>query len=294
MELMCVMHKKTPSSETSGTVLPWNMPMYRIGDYAKYLGVTPDFLKHYEQFRFVSSETKGNGYRYYPFGQSYKILECMRLRNYGMSLRDIDVALVDDDPDTLMEKLDARVCAIEQQIRFEQAIVQEHRQMREWYAQMKDKDEDWFVAQSEEMLFLPHTSRRNFLKDSRIYDILGDWLALMPLVKSCMRVPMPTDFSSPLEDYAWGLLVPASVAEAFSLPLNDAVLRLPPRKTFFYHFSGKTWPQLNPQDLLHSGVYKKLSELSLSPTDDIYMTMYMYTHINSDSLRFGYYAVPIA
>ena len=77
--------------------------MYRIGDYAKYLGVTPDFLKHYEQFRFVSSETKGNGYRYYPFGQSYKILECMRLRNYGMSLRDIDVALVDDDPETLME-----------------------------------------------------------------------------------------------------------------------------------------------------------------------------------------------
>ena len=116
-------HKKTPSSEASGTVLPWNMPMYRIGDYAKYLGVTPDFLKHYEQFRFVTSETNGNGYRYYPFGQSYKILECMRLRNYGMSLRDIDVALVDDDPDTLMEKLDARVCAIEQQIRFEQAIV---------------------------------------------------------------------------------------------------------------------------------------------------------------------------
>ena len=55
---MCVKHKKTPSSEASGTVLPWNMPMYRIGDYAKYLGVTPDFLKHYEQFRFVSARPR--------------------------------------------------------------------------------------------------------------------------------------------------------------------------------------------------------------------------------------------
>ena len=59
---------------------PWNAPQYRIGDYAKYLGVTPDFLKHYEQFRIVSSEQKENGYRYYPFGQSYKILE---LGRYG-------------------------------------------------------------------------------------------------------------------------------------------------------------------------------------------------------------------
>ena len=62
---MCVKHKKTPSSEASGTVLPWNMPMYSIGDYAKYLGVTPDFLKHYEQFRIVSSKPRENGYRYY-------------------------------------------------------------------------------------------------------------------------------------------------------------------------------------------------------------------------------------
>ena len=282
-----------PSTGKSAQTLPWNTPMYRIGDYAKYLGVTPDFLKHYEQFRVVSSEPKENGYRYYPFGQSYKILECMRLRNYGMSLRDIDVALVDDDPDAVMEKLDARVEAIERQILFEQAIVREHKQMRQWYAQMKGKEEDWFVAESEEMLFLPHTSRRNFLKDSRIYDILSDWLALMPLVKSSMCVPMPADFNQPLEDYAWGLLIPVSVAEAFSLPLNDAVLRLPPRKTFFYHFSGKTWPQLNPQDLLHSDVYKKMSQLGLTPAGDLYMVMHMYTHINTDSLRFGYYAVPI-
>jgi len=71
------------------------------------------------------------------------------------------------------------------------------------------------------------------------------------------------------------------------------VIRLPPRKTFFYHFSGKTWPQLNPQNLLQSGVYKKMSQLGLFPADDIYMTMHMYTQINSESPRYGYYAVPI-
>ena len=270
-----------------------SIPQYRIGDYAKYLGVTPDFLKHYEQFRIVSSEQKDNGYRYYPFSQSYKILESMRLRGYGLPLRDIDTALIDDDAKAVMDRLDRRVDDIEKHILLEQAIVSEHRSLQAWFKQMEGKEEDWNVGMSEEMLFLPHTSRRNFLKDPKIYEILNDWLALMPMVRSCMCVPNPQEESGSLRDYAWGLLVPAKTAKAFSLPVNDVVQHLPPRKTLFYHFNGKAWPQLNPQDLLSSSVYKKMSQLGLTPAGDIYMTMHMYTHINTDSLRYGYYAVPI-
>ena len=280
-------------NESTTENLPWNAPQYRIGDYAKYLGVTPDFLKHYEQFRIVSSEQKDNGYRYYPFGQSYKILESMRLRGYGLPLRDIDAALIDEDAETVMDRLDRRVDDIEKHILLERALVNEHRSLQAWFKQMEGKEEDWNVSMSEEMLFLPHTSRRNFLKDPRIYEILSDWLALMPMVRSSMCVPNPQTQSGPLHDYAWGLLVPSATAKAFSLPVNDAVRRLPPRKTLFYHFSGKARPQLNPQDLLNYGVYKKMSQLGLTPAGDIYMTMHMYTHINTDSLRYGYYAVPI-
>ena len=60
-----------------------DIKQYRIGDYAHYMGVTSDFLKHYEQFHLISSEVMENGYRYYPFYQSSKLLECMKLRNYG-------------------------------------------------------------------------------------------------------------------------------------------------------------------------------------------------------------------
>ncbi|MBR2623638.1 MAG: MerR family transcriptional regulator, partial [Paludibacteraceae bacterium] len=245
----------------------WNSPQYRIGDYAKYLGVTPDFLKHYEQFRIVSSEPRENGYRYYPFSQSYRILESMRLRSYGMPLKDIDVALIDDSAEDVLRKLDGRVQILERQIRFQEAVVREHKAIRIWFDRMAGKKEDWHVGMSEEMLFLPHTSQRNFLKDSRIYDILGDWLNLMPMVKSCMHIPRPASLPQPLSEYAWGLLVPVSIAEAFDLPVNDAVRRLPPRKTFFYHFNGKTWPQLNPEDLLQNGVYKKMAQLGLTSSD---------------------------
>ncbi len=37
-----------------------DIKQYRIGDYAHYMGVTSDFLKHYEQFHLISSEVMEN------------------------------------------------------------------------------------------------------------------------------------------------------------------------------------------------------------------------------------------
>ena len=71
------------------------------------------------------------------------------------------------------------------------------------------------------------------------------------MVKSCMRIPCPASMQEPLGEYAWGLAVPARIAQELSLPVNEAVLRLPPRKTFFYHFSGAETSGLNLQELLN-------------------------------------------
>ena len=40
------------------------MEQYRIGDFAKYLGVTPDLLKHYEDMGIIQSIRSESGYRY--------------------------------------------------------------------------------------------------------------------------------------------------------------------------------------------------------------------------------------
>ena len=63
--------------------------LYRIGDYARYMGVTPDFLKHYEENGLLEVQYTSSGYRYYDFDQSSRILEYMRLRNYGVTVKDM-------------------------------------------------------------------------------------------------------------------------------------------------------------------------------------------------------------
>lgn len=56
---------------------------YRIAEFAEYMGVTPDFLKHYEECGLLDVHHRENGYRYFNFDQCSRILEYMRLRNYN-------------------------------------------------------------------------------------------------------------------------------------------------------------------------------------------------------------------
>lgn len=66
-----------------------DMQRYRIGDYAHYMGVTPDLLKHYEQIGLITPSVSESGYRFYPFNQSSRLLSCMTLRSYGVPLKEM-------------------------------------------------------------------------------------------------------------------------------------------------------------------------------------------------------------
>lgn len=92
---------------------PGKMIYYRIGEYARKMGVTPDFLKYYERLGILHAQTLENGYRYYPFNQSSKILECMRLKNYGFSVRSIE-AMFSDDLTAVQQKMDEQIQELEE------------------------------------------------------------------------------------------------------------------------------------------------------------------------------------
>ena len=266
-----------------------DVKQYRIGEYAHYLGVTPDFLKHYEQMGLICSVPRENGYRYYPFSQSFKILECIRLRNYGITLRDVEVMLHQDDLISTKEKLDKWAKKLEEQLRFTQALLKEHEKIDAWMAKMQKKQMDWQIVDSEELYFLPHSNRDDFIKDERIYEILNTWVAYMPLVKSCAQIRMDGT-----ENFSWGLAVSKQLAQEFHIPLNGVVKRLPPRKVFLYQFTNYSSPY---EEGYSRGSYRaaleKLQELGFTPTGDIYKIMVMYTHINTTVEQSGFVAIPI-
>lgn len=268
------------------------MDSYRIGEYARKLGVTPDFLKYYEQLGILRSSTRENGYRYYSFNQSSKILECMRLKNYGFSVRSID-ALFGDDVAAVQEKLDCQVRELEAKVAFEQRVIREHRTFSRWMERMAEKSTDWSIDWGDEMLFLPHTNRRTFLEDPRIYEILKDWTGNMPMVKSCMEIPAPwpgASFNPETSPFRWGMAVTQAWAQEIGLPINGAVKRLHRRKLFLFSFNGLNAPAFGSP---LAAAAEQMEALGLTPRGNCYITTFMCSNVKHHLQRCGVISVPI-
>lgn len=199
--------------------------MYRIGEYARFMGVSADLLKHYEKQGLIQSQTAENGYRYYHFLQSTPLLACMSLRNYGFSLHEMQTLLNGASYGDVQAQLDRKIDQMQARLRFEERVVAEHRRISAWMEMMRNQTLHVTCEQEETVLFLPHSKGLDFIHDARIAELLESWIAAMPMVKSCRLFP-DILAENPFMDSMWGLAVPQSEAEALRLPVNDVVMRI--------------------------------------------------------------------
>lgn len=149
---------------------------YRIGDFARGVGVTADFLKHYQESGLLEAHRTPSGYRYYSFEQSARVIDYLRLRNYGVSIREMR-DYTDCDAERAMALLGERTREMRRTIERLQAIVDEEEALEHWFAARLKQPIDWEIREVEPYVYLRHTNDRAFLEDDRIRELLRDWCA---------------------------------------------------------------------------------------------------------------------
>ncbi len=265
------------------------MKQYRIGDFAKYLGVTPDLLKHYEDMGIIQSRRSESGYRYYPFHTVLFLIESIRLRNYGLTLREIrDILTYKLDNEHMQELLDQKMEVIRQERMLDDALEKDYEDFKEWREPLLQRESDWEIRRSRTMYFLPHTDRYDFLKDPRIYEILSSWMSCIPLVKSAMK-------TGPDGKVVWGFLADEHIMQRMDLPLNDVVETIPPQRIFYYKFHS----ELPPTDSEYAGnpdhpAFSVLRALGLACAGSYYRATLLPGNWEKNlNYQYGYYAIPL-
>ena len=238
------------------------MKQYRIGDYAKYLGVTPDLLKHYEDMEIIESSRSESGYRYYPFHTTLFLIESIRLRNYGLTLREIrDVLTAHTMDNVRMEQLfENKMELLRQEILLDEALAEDYAAFLRWKEPLETQSADWEIRRSRTVYFLPHTDGYDFLKDPRIYEILNQWMSYIPIVKSAVRVG---EDGKPV----WGFLADERTVSRLQLPINEVVKEYPPQKIFYYKFCDRVLKSADERsDNPEHPAFQKLRSLGLEST----------------------------
>lgn len=193
---------------------------YAIGDFAKKAGVSTHFLKFYEEKGILHPRVQENGYRYYDIRDASLVLECFRMKNMGLSVRQIEKGINDCTEQEVAEMLQQRENVLQSQLHEQQMHLQGLRNLR--VALRLCEQGEWSVRTVPDVWYLPHTIGKEFVQDSRIYDQLPQWLDWMPVVTSAQIVRGNDAHAERME---WGLgLEQAEAAQLGFAPQEPAQL----------------------------------------------------------------------
>ena len=193
---------------------------YAIGDFAKKAGVSTHFLKFYEEKGILHPRVQENGYRYYDIRDASLVLECFRMKNMGLSVRQIEKGINDCTEQEVAEMLQQRENVLQSQLHEQQMHLQGLQILR--VALRLCEQGEWSVRTVPDVWYLPHTIGKEFVQDSRIYDQLPQWLDWMPVVTSAQIVRGNDAHAERME---WGLgLEQAEAAQLGFAPQEPAQL----------------------------------------------------------------------
>lgn len=193
---------------------------YAIGDFAKKAGVSTHFLKFYEEKGILHPRVQENGYRYYDIRDASLVLECFRMKNMGLSVRQIEKGINDCTEQEVAEMLQQRENVLQSQLHEQQMHLLGLQNLR--VALRLCEQGEWSVRTVPDVWYLPHTIGKEFVQDSRIYDQLPQWLDWMPAVTSA-QIARGNDAHA--ERMEWGLgLEQAEAAQLGFAPQEPAQL----------------------------------------------------------------------
>lgn len=215
------------------------MKEYSIGDFAKKLGVTPDFLKYYEKQGLLHPKKTPSGYRYYDAASIPSVNECIKLKNWGFSSKEIEKLLHSTTYEKTVDFFEERQSGLLQQIQFLQGLVEYSENMSKSLPYYSGTDQ-WNIIKKEGFYYLSQS--KNFELNKNTSDIIKEWIKYVPLVSITARV----NYSPASPVIEWGFSAPQKIVHEQMLPIVEPVEWIPPMR--YLEFFDRRILEDNPQN----------------------------------------------
>lgn len=245
---------------------------YSIGDFAKKAGVSTHFLKFYEEKGILHPRVQENGYRYYDIRDASLVLECFRMKNMGLSVREIEKGINDCTEQEVAEMLQQRENVLQSQLHEQQMHLQGLQNLR--VALRLCEQGEWSVRTVPDVWFLPHTLNGEFLPDDRIYDQLPQWLDWMPVVTSAQIVRGNDAHAEHME---WGLGLEQAEAALLGFAPQEPAQLLHLGRVLEIYCSWEIPAEYGSEKGLYQYCMERARALNLVPEPVMFRRVFCYT-----------------
>lgn len=155
------------------------MKRYRIGEFAKQMGVSIDFIKYYESEGVIRSvQDPRNRYHYYDFNQSKLVQMIQCYRSFGFSAQDVVALLRHADNSEVIRLFDEKGQVHRRRILDSTHITAQLGFMA--HALRAEPDGTWYIIRHPAVYFLAHTNDEEYITDERTVRALKAWRQAVP------------------------------------------------------------------------------------------------------------------
>lgn len=261
---------------------------YAIGDFAKKAGVSTHFLKFYEEKGILHPRVQENGYRYYDIRDASLVLECFRMKNMGLSVRQIEKGINDCTEQEVAEMLQQRENVLQSQLHEQQMHLQGLQNLR--VALRLCEQGEWSVRTVPDVWYLPHTIGKEFVQDSRIYDQLPQWLDWMPVVTSAQIVRGNDAHAERME---WGLGLEQAEAEQLGFAPQEPAQLLHLGRVLEIYCSWDIPAEHGSEKGLYQYCMERARALNLVPEPVMFRRVFCYTEKGGTKQAHNVLRVPV-
>jgi DNA-binding transcriptional MerR regulator len=211
------------------------MERYTIGEFARRMGVSTDFIKYYEKYGLLQSyQDPSNRYHYYDFSQSQLVLAIQYLRGLGFSAKEIVDLAKAGSQETVIGIFQEKKEEVQKEIFRQQYVMN---QLHYYTTALHvESPGTWYVVQTPALYFLPHTTNENYIQNDLTTQLIREWSKYIPYVYGLDRWIYDADTKkSCYPSMQHGRAIDAALAKELGLSTESPVLLLPEQRCIVYH-----------------------------------------------------------
>ena len=207
------------------------MKKYRIGQLARMMCVSLDFIRFYEEKGLIKyTADPKNRYHYYDISQSEMIHKIQQYRKLGYNVNETVALLRHADKNEMIELFLSRSAAHQNSIKMSSYAI---RYLYFLQATLSTPSGTWYISRKPAMWFLPHTIDENYLDDPATLSAYKEWNEQLPLVFSLDKWILNRDGT--LHQIQHGRGIEQSVADDFGLNPTSPAMLYPEKRCMEYY-----------------------------------------------------------
>lgn len=211
------------------------MKKYRIGELAKEMGVTHEYLKYYEKNEVIIPERdEDSNYRYFTFADAGRVADSKKFRNLGFSVKDVKNFIWYYSLEETLELFKQKRDLYSEDLFRLQKNMEYIDEVLSCFPSGKFINNKWYLIEQEDFFFFPHTKEKEFYLNKADSIRVQKWIDQQPLTYKTLYVPLENNDSSP--EYIYGFWADKNIAYKLKLDINKPAQHIKKGRCFVYYF----------------------------------------------------------